>query len=175
MTIPEIVKKYAINVNPNKSLRVRREILKHEDDKAYITTHREEIIAYIEEQKAIKEQKHLERLKKMNAIEGLQELEDASIAWKEYRIAYRHFIEDDAEGKAPKKPEASLEELVRKYPRANAYMKAENYAYSSSNNVRATAGKKALERILNGEDYKQAIADMKKEWHDYCEEHVFDN
>lgn len=31
------------------------------------------------------------------------------------------------------------------------------------------------ERILNGEDYKQAIADMKKEWCDYCEEHVFDN
>lgn len=29
--------------------------------------------------------------------------------------------------------------------------------------------------ILNGEDYKQAIADMKKEWCDYCEEHVFDN
>lgn len=126
-------------------------------------------------QKAIEEQKHLERLKKMNAIEGLQELEDASIAWKEYYIAYRRFIEDDAEGKAPKKPEASLEELVRKYPRANAYMKAESYAYSSSNNARAAVGKKALERILNGEDYKQAIADMKKEWCDYCEEHVFDN
>lgn len=126
-------------------------------------------------EKAIEEQKHLERLKKINAIEGLQELEDASIAWKKYYSDYRHFIEDGAEGKAPKKPEASLEELVRKYPRANAYMKAEGYAYSSSNDVRASAGKKALERILNGEDYEQAIADMKKEWHDYCEEHVFDN
>lgn len=160
MTIPEIVEKYTIRANPNKNLCVRREILKHENDKAYIKEHRDEIIAYIEEQKA---------------IEGLQELEDASIAWKEYYVAYRRFIEDDAEGKAPKKPEASLEELVRKYPRANAYMKAEGYAYSSSNNARATAGKKALERILNGEDYKQAIADMKKEWRDYCEEHVFDN
>lgn len=175
MTIPEIVKKYIIRVNPNKSLCVRREILKHEDDKVYIMEHRDEIIAYIEEQKAIEEQKHLERLKKINAIEGLQELEDASIAWKKYYSDYRHFIEDGAEGKAPKKPEASLEELVRKYPRANAYMKAEGYAYSSSNDVRASAGKKALERILNGEDYEQAIADMKKEWHDYCEEHVFDN
>ena len=29
MTIPEIVKKYTIRVNPNKSLCVRREILKH--------------------------------------------------------------------------------------------------------------------------------------------------
>lgn len=175
MTIPEIVKKYTIRANPNKSLCVRREILKHEDDKVYIMEHRDEIIAYIEEQKAIEEQKHLERLKKINAIEGLQELEDASIAWKKYYSDYRHFIEDGAEGKAPKKPEASLEELVRKYPRANAYMKAESYAYSSSNNARAAAGKKALERILNGEDYKQAIADMKKEWRDYCEEHVFDN
>lgn len=145
MTIPEIVEKYTIRTNPNKNLCVRREILKHENDKAYIKEHRDEIIAYIEEQKAIEEQKHLERLKKMNAIEGLQELEDASIAWKEYYVAYRRFIEDDAEGKAPKKPEASLEELVRKYPRANAYMKAEGYAYSSSNNARATAGKKALE------------------------------
>lgn len=84
MTIPEIVEKYTIRANPNKNLCVRREILKHEDDKAYIKEHRDEIIAYIEEQKAIEEQKHLERLKKMNAIEGLQELEDASIAWKEY-------------------------------------------------------------------------------------------
>ena len=75
MTIPEIVKKYTIRVNPNKSLCVRREILKHEDDKVYIMEHRDEIIAYIEEQKAIEEQKHLERLKKINAIEGLQELE----------------------------------------------------------------------------------------------------
>lgn len=70
MTIPEIVKKYTIRVNPNKSLCVRREILKHEDDKVYIMEHRDEIIAYIEEQKAIEEQKHLERLKKINAIEG---------------------------------------------------------------------------------------------------------
>lgn len=110
MTIPEIVKKYTIRVNPNKSLCVRREILKHEDDKVYIMEHRDEIIAFIEEQKAIEEQKHLERLKKINAIEGLQELEDASIAWKKYYSDYRHFIEDGAEGKAPKKPEASLEE-----------------------------------------------------------------
>lgn len=92
MTIPEIVEKYTIRANPNKNLCVRREILKHEDDKAYIKEHRDEIIAYIEEQKAIEEQQHLERLKKMNAIEGLQELEDASIAWKEYYIAYRRFI-----------------------------------------------------------------------------------
>lgn len=99
MTIPEIVEKYTIRANPNKNLCVRREILKHEDDKAYIKEHRDEIIAYIEEQKAIEEQQHLERLKKMNAIEGLQELEDASIAWKEYYIAYRRFIEDDAEEK----------------------------------------------------------------------------
>ena len=90
MTIPEIVKKYTIRVNPNKSLCVRREILKHEDDKVYIMEHRDEIIAYIEEQKAIEEQKHLERLKKINAIEGLQELEDASIAWKKYYSDYRH-------------------------------------------------------------------------------------
>lgn len=53
MTIPEIVEKYTIRTNPNKNLCVRREILKHEDDKAYIKEHRDEIIAYIEEQKAI--------------------------------------------------------------------------------------------------------------------------
>ena len=56
MTIPEIVEKYTIRANPNKNLCVRREILKHEDDKAYIKEHRDEIIAYIEEQKAIEEQ-----------------------------------------------------------------------------------------------------------------------
>lgn len=176
LTIEKAVEIYQIHRTENNDrIFLNRSVTENQEHFDFVRSHKTEIIAYIEEQKAIEEQQHLERLKKMNAIEGLQELEDASIAWKEYYIAYRRFIEDDAEGKAPKKPEASLEELVRKYPRANAYMKAESYAYSSSNNARAAAGKKALERILNGEDYKQAITDMKKEWRDYCEEHVFDN
>lgn len=37
MTIPEIVEKYTIRANPNKNLCVKREILKHEGDKAYIS------------------------------------------------------------------------------------------------------------------------------------------
>lgn len=176
LTIEKAVEIYQIHRTENNDrIFLNRSVTENQEHFDFVRSHKTEIVDYLKEHEESMKREAEEQQAKLNALEGLRELEDASIAWKEYYIAYRRFIEDDAEGKAPKKPEASLEELVRKYPRANAYMKAESYAYSSSNNARAAAGKKALERILNGEDYKQAITDMKKEWRDYCEEHVFDN
>lgn len=73
----------------------------------------------------------------------------------------------------PTKPAVSITELYEKYPKAAAMLQAE--AYSSASNVaKSSAGRKARERIIDGEDYTQVIADMEKEWTDYCDEHVWD-
>jgi hypothetical protein len=135
---------------------------------------KEQLAAKLEEHEESMKREAEEQQAKLNALEGLRELEDAKDAWESYNYWYNRFIERGAEGKAPKKPEANLKELVQKYPRTNAYLNAEAFSFAS-NYHKAAIGRKAAKRILNGEDYKQAIADMKKEWRDYCEEHVFDN
>ena len=40
--------------------------------------------------------------------------------------------------------------------------------------MRSTAGIKAKERIINGEDYNEVIKDMKAEWDEYIKDHLWD-
>ena len=73
----------------------------------------------------------------------------------------------------PTKPAVSTTELCEKYPKAAAMLQAE--AYSRASNVaKSAAGRKARERIIDGEDYKTVIAEMEEEWTKYCDEHVWD-
>lgn len=60
-----------------------------------------------------------------------------------------------------------------KYPVAAAYLKAEGY-WMSNHYAKSVAGKKAMEIIAAGGDYKQAIVDMEAEWKAYCEQHLWD-
>jgi hypothetical protein len=63
--------------------------------------------------------------------------------------------------------------LRAKYPAAAAYLKAEGY-WMSNHYAKSSAGKKAMEIIAAGGDYKQAIADMEAEWKAHCEQHLWD-
>lgn len=113
-----------------------------------------------------------EREARRDAIPGIKEIEEARSAWDKYHYIYDNVIAD-GEGRMPTKPAVSTTELCEKYPKAAAMLQAE--AYSSASNVsKSSAGRKARERIIDGEDYKQVIADMEKEWTDYCDEHVWD-
>jgi hypothetical protein len=51
--------------------------------------------------------------------------------------------------------------------RAESYSRAANYH-------KASAGRKAVERILDGEDWKKAISDMEAEWDAAVSEHMWD-
>lgn len=113
-----------------------------------------------------------EREARRDAIPGIKEIEEARSAWDKYHYIYDKVIAD-GEGRMPTKPAVSTTELCEKYPKAAAMLQAE--AYSSASNVaKSSAGRKARERIIDGEDYTQVIADMEKEWTDYCDEHVWD-
>lgn len=63
--------------------------------------------------------------------------------------------------------------MMTKYPRAAAYLKANEYA-KAANDAKAIAGKKARERIINGENYDNVIADMEDEWKSYCNKNIWD-
>ena len=113
-----------------------------------------------------------EREARRDAIPGIKEIEEARSAWDKYHYIYDKVIAD-GEGRMPTKPAVSTTELCEKYPKAAAMLQAEDYS-RASNVAKCSAGRKARERIIDGEDYTQVIADMEKEWTDYCDEHVWD-
>lgn len=116
-----------------------------------------------------------ERKAKINAIEGLNEIQTAIADWERYDSEFAKMMDDERNDGArpPKRPTSNVVELLEKYPRADAYLTAEEFSLAD-HYVKSNAGKKALEKIINGEDYVAAIAAMEKEWHDYCDEHMWD-
>jgi hypothetical protein len=117
-----------------------------------------------------------EREAKVNSIEGLNEIRKAIESEIEYHAAFTRMMEnEDQSGNdalLPNLPEVSSKDLKARYPRAAAYIKAESYSLAN-NYAKAGAGKKALERIINGEDYKKVLADMEAEWSAHCEENMW--
>lgn len=115
-----------------------------------------------------------ERNAKIEAIEGLEEIRAAQAAWDKYHDDFDRRMSDEnlsSFGISPPKDDVAATKA--KYPRAAAYLRAESYSYAS-NYAKSDAGHKALERIINGEEYTTALADMEKEWSDHCQEHLFD-
>lgn len=102
-------------------------------------------------------------------IEGLNELRNAIDMEENYRYNVRCMVENEYNDGANsvKKPMVTVAEIAKKYPRASAYIKAEEWA-NGNNYTRSTAGRKAMEKIVNGQDYNEAITAMENEWNTYC-------
>lgn len=105
-----------------------------------------------------------------DAIPGLKELEAAKAEQAAYREAFARAV-DSGNGIYPAKPKSDPEELSAKYPAAAAILRAESYS-CAANYRKASAGRKAVERILDGENWEKAIGDMEAEWHEATSEHV---
>lgn len=135
--------------------------------------HKAEIISILEEQEAANAEALRVHAEKVAAIEGLAELNQLADAWSDYEYAFSAFINAGAEGKSPVKPTRLYADVAAKYPRAVAYRKAINFS-SAAHYAKAGAGRRAAERILDGEDYTAAISDMEQEWGDHCDAHIFD-
>ena len=106
------------------------------------------------------------------AIPGLKELETAREAQAAYREAFARAV-DSGDGIYPAKPESDPAELSAQYPMAAAMLRAESYS-RAANYRKASAGRKAVERILDGEGWKKAISDMEDEWNEATSEHMWD-
>nr|DAH23799.1 MAG TPA: hypothetical protein [Caudoviricetes sp.] len=120
------------------------------------------------EEREIAERRHNFRA----AIPGLKELEAAREAQATYREAFARAV-DSGDGIYPAKPKSDLAALNAQYPMAAAMLRAESYS-RAANYHKASAGSKAVERILDGEDWEKAISDMEAEWHEATSEHMWD-
>lgn len=106
------------------------------------------------------------------AIPGLEELEAAKAEQATYREAFSRAV-DSGSGIYPAKPKSDPAELSAQYPMAAAMLRAESYS-RAANYRKANAGRKAVERILDGEDWEKAVSDMETEWHEAALEHMWD-
>jgi hypothetical protein len=180
--ITELIKKYKIELN-----RVYKGITEtfdgnikisprpNDTDLADIRLLKPEIIDFLMAQEAEKKWVAEERDQKIANIEGLTELQNAIDRWERYHYEFqRRMQNENLSSSLPKVPTEQISDVAKKFPRAAAYLKAESY-YDASHYAKSAAGRKAVERIINGEDYNTVINEMDIEWSNYCDEHKFDN
>ena len=183
MTPNELINRYTIRLNieyrngkrtPTGKLYIADGLLARENgDWEKIVSAKEEIKAILllkfeEEQRAAEE-----REAKINAIPGLKEIQAAKTDLQNWHYEFEDSFKDVGGMGVRPKPQYDFEALYKKYPRAYAFLKAEAYS-RAANYAKAAAGKKALERIINGEECDAVLSEMESEWSAYCNEHVWD-
>ena len=144
------------------------------EDLDFIRANKPAIIDYIKSEQIAKEKAAEERKRKIESIDGLKELENAIYEHEFYHDEFEKRMQNENFSSfAPKKPKSNIVELKVKYPRAAAYLLAKSW-YHANNDVKSDAGKKALERIINGENYESVLKDMDDEWSTYCSKRIWD-
>lgn len=128
----------------------------------------------IAESEADEKAEHAACRNNVNAIEGLKEIEAAIAEHDKYHRDFNRRMENEnLSSIGIPQPKSDITALKAKYPRAVAYLMADGYS-NAANDSKVSAGEKAVKRIVNGEDYTAAIADMEAEWKASCAEHVWD-
>jgi hypothetical protein len=94
-------------------------------------------------------------------VPGLAELQAAIDAEQQHRRDFNRMMDDeDNDGvHPPKHPTASSADLAEKYPRAAAYVRAENHSFAS-HWAKAKAGKESMEIIASGGSIEDAEAKL---------------
>lgn len=102
-------------------------------------------------------------------VPGLEIIRTARAEHADYHEALERMMEDEGNDGArpPRKPTADLAALATEYPVAAAYLKAEGYSLAS-HYAKASAGRRAMERIEAGEDAAVVIAEMEREWTEHA-------
>lgn len=103
-----------------------------------------------------------ERRAKVAAIEGLAEIRAATAAWAKYHQAKARFENGEIDFEdVPAYIPNELIDLKKKYPRAAAYLEAEQWIYSQDP-VKVRLAARALEKIISGEDPEAVLDEMRQ-------------
>lgn len=136
----------------------------NQNDLVEIKNNKDAIVDYLLSKKAEEEKAEAERNAKIDAIDGLKELEKIISEWKNYYYKLNSNYDNEYKSSIlPTKPNITVEEVSAKYPRANAYLTAQSWSLAN-NFKKVNAGKKALDKIIDGDDYEEAIEQMKAEF-----------
>lgn len=133
-----------------------------------------EILAVLMAEREAEERADQEHQEKINSIPGLAEIKAARKDLAKWNQEFQASFESECGGGVGvrPKPQYDLAALYAKYPRAKAYLLADQYA-NSENYAKAKAGEKAVRAIMNGEDPEATIAAMEAEWKEYTQAHMW--
>ena len=174
MEIKEIIEKYEIKkVGSDKISCCKKALSDGMIDT--IKARKSDIIAYIDAKEAEEKAAFEDRQRKISEIEGLAEINKAIYELEKWHYEFRNSFDGESGGGVGvgKKPEYDFEAMYRRYPRAAAYLKADKMALSE-NYSKSKFGREAREKIINGEDYEQALKEADEKWNAYCEKHMWD-
>ena len=183
-TLQDLIKTYGISlatefkpgvgIVPTGKLRVSRgDMAKKNGDFDSIVSAKNEIIAMLTAEEAAKKEAAALRQAKIDSIPGLKEIRAAMADLEDWNKEFEASFKECGGLGVRAKPVYDIDSLRAKYPRASAYLKAEQYK-NARHYAKAAAGEKALEAIIDGADPDETIAAMELEWNAYCEKHVFD-
>ena len=162
--------------NPTGIVHIRNVSLCRADDaQPIIRAAKPEIMAVLLERRAAEERAAEEKAAKIAAIPGLQEIQAAQADLARWQQEWDDSFEGEGGGGVGvrEKPEYDLPALCRAYPLAAAYLEAEEFSLSY-NYTKASAGRDALDALLDGADPAQTLKSMRAKWAAYVNEHAWD-
>ena len=178
MNTQDLIQRYRIALKLDEHGQPNGNLAVYRADKAAlaaIKAAKPEIVAALLAQREASLRAEQERQSKIDAIPGLREIKAARTDFVNWKLEFDASFDGENGGGVGvrPKPKYDMDALHAKYPRAKAYLDAEDFA-ASDNDAKAAAGRKALEAIINGENHEQAIHAMNSEWSAYCEKHIWD-
>lgn len=154
--IKKLIEEYGVQLLDENTLVI--EICIPAKDLLLIDKHKEEILSMLKTRRKAEQIAAAEFQAKIEAIPGLKDVEAA--------------LEDVATWSYTRRNGTTLEydfqAMEAKHPKAFAYLKAREYE-RSANRMKARAGRDAVVKIVNGEDYQAVIAEMEE----LVAEHIF--
>lgn len=142
---------------------------------AAIKAAKPEIVAALLAQREACLRAEQERQAKIDAIPGLREIKAARTDLVNWKLEFDASFDGENGGGVGvrPKPKYDMDALQAKYPRAKAFLDAEDFS-ASDNDAKAAAGRKALDAIISGENYERAVSAMEAEWKSHAASHIWD-
>ena len=177
MNTQELIHKYRIALKIDEHGQPTGNLVVYRADKAAlaaIKAAKPEIVATLLAQREAELRAEQERQAKIDAIPGLREIEAVRADLVNWKLEFDASFDGENGGGVGvrPKPKYNINTIYAKYPRAKAYLDAQEFA-ASENDAKAAAGRKALEAIINGENHEQVIDTMNSEWAAHCEAHLW--
>lgn len=176
MKIKELVEKYKMFLSSDGTRLGVREMEQAKTDGMMdtIKAQKDDIMSFLKEKKAAEEKAAKERIEKINAIEGLKEIQEAIQEQETWTRKFNYNMNNEYTSSiVSSRPEDRVETLKEKYPRAAAYLKAESLFLSENSDI-SNIGKSALDKIINGEDFVSVMKKVEEERKSLAESHMWD-
>lgn len=162
-TLETLIRRHNIKLTDTGGITFVFDVAKKEAVTAEIAAVKDDLKAYL-----IKKKEYTAEYKRREqAIEGVREIEQAIREQADWSDAFQREMEkSDPTYKIGSQPPDRIAEMKQRYPRAAAYLYAKNCSYAS-HDVKATLGHKAMNAIVRGEGYADAIDEMEQKWSAY--------